>query len=225
MPLPEESSATTVVIEMEPGWIYVKIAEPKPEPDRIELLLRLTAEQWFNAHPQFVIDKAQAITDHGVMQEIHVWYHFNDHQPATIPVAPPQQPSSLTIEVRNEILRQHSKEHIEGVVEEAMQIWRSYPDGQSTTVVINRRRIAVILDKQANRGAVVPVALIYPAIDDATKSKVQTWLEAPPTRIHVIQIDGSWFVGQRTETQKSSIVDPLGQRTNMTYDTEPPPTE
>ena len=50
MPSPEERNATTVVMEMEPGWIYVKIAEPKPEPDRIEMLLRLTIQQWFNAH-------------------------------------------------------------------------------------------------------------------------------------------------------------------------------
>jgi hypothetical protein len=32
MSSPENGPATTVVIEMGPGWIYVTIAEPKPEP-------------------------------------------------------------------------------------------------------------------------------------------------------------------------------------------------
>jgi hypothetical protein len=41
MPSPDERSATTVVIEMEPGWIYVKIAEPKPADSSRATHLRL----------------------------------------------------------------------------------------------------------------------------------------------------------------------------------------
>jgi nitrogen regulatory protein PII len=224
MPSPEERSATTVVMEMEPGRIYVKIVEPKPEPNRIEMLLRLTIEQWSNAHPQLVIDKAEAVTDHGVMQGIHVWYHVNDRQLQPTSPTPPQQPISLTIEVRNEILRKIPKEHIEAIVDEAIEIWRSQQHGHGTIFVINPRRIAVVLDKQANRGAVVPVELIYPAIEDATRTKVQSWLEAPPTRFLVVQIAGSWFLFHQTEAQRSKIVDPPFLGSNMTYDTEPPPT-
>jgi hypothetical protein len=40
MPSPEDRNSTTVVIELEPGWIYVKIAEPKPKLDLIERLFR-----------------------------------------------------------------------------------------------------------------------------------------------------------------------------------------
>ena len=182
MPSPEDKNATTVVIEMEPGLIYVMIAEPKPEPNRIEPLLRLTIEHWFNAHPQFVIDKAQAITDHGVMQGIHVWYHVNDRQPEPVNPERPQQAFSLAVEVHKQVFNQLPREHVEAVVEEALQIWRSHQQGYGTMFVINPRRIAVVLDKQANRGAVVPVEFIYPAIDDATRVRVVTWLEAPPTR-------------------------------------------
>ncbi len=32
---------------MEPGWVFVKIADPKPEPHRIERLLRQTIDAWF----------------------------------------------------------------------------------------------------------------------------------------------------------------------------------
>jgi hypothetical protein len=72
MSSPEHRSATTVVIELEPGWIYVKVVEPKPEPERIELLLRRTIDAWFSAHPQYVIDKTQAVREHGILQGIHV---------------------------------------------------------------------------------------------------------------------------------------------------------
>lgn len=69
---------TTVVIEMEPGWVYVKIADPKPAQDRIDFFLRRTIDDWFNARPTFVIDKAEAITNHGEMLGIHVWFHEAD---------------------------------------------------------------------------------------------------------------------------------------------------
>ena len=67
MPSNPNSDVTTVVIEMEPGWVYVKIAEPKPDPSRIEFFLRRTIDDWFGANPIFVIDKAEAITNHGEM--------------------------------------------------------------------------------------------------------------------------------------------------------------
>jgi hypothetical protein len=67
--------------------------------------------------------------------------------------------------------------------------------------------------------------LIYPANDDATRVRVVTWLEAPPTRFLVVQIAGSWFLPHQTETQASKVVEPNLLSTNMTYDTGPPPTE
>jgi hypothetical protein len=220
MPSPDEGIANTVVIEMAPGWIYVKIVEPKPEPDRIELLLRLTIKQWFNAHPQFVIDKKLALTEHGILHGINVWYHVGDRQPEPVNPEPPQQPFAM--ELHNQIRQQLPMEHIEAIVDEALQTWRSHQDGHGTMVVITPRRIAVILDKQANRGAVVPVDFIYPAIEDATRASIQTWLEAPSTRVHLIQIPGSWFMPHKNETL-SKIVQPSVIPTNMIYDPGSPP--
>jgi hypothetical protein len=179
----------------------------------------------FTVHPQFVIDKAEAVTDQGVMQGIHVWYHVNDRQPQPTNPMTPQQPLSLAVEVHIQVFRQLPMKHIEAVVDEAIEIWRSHQDGHGTIFVINPRRIAVILDKQANRGAVVPVELIYPGIEDAAKTRVQTWLEAPPTRFLVVQIVESSSVIQQTETQRSKVVEPPFLSTNMTYDTGPRPKE
>ncbi len=93
----------------------------------------------------------------------------------------------------NQILHQVSKEYIEAVVQDAIGIWRSYQDRQDTLVAINPRRIAVILDKQANRGAVLPVQLIEQVMDGSMRTGLQTWLESPPARFFVTHLSGSWF--------------------------------
>ena len=83
MPSPPENKVTTVVIEMEPGSVFFKIIDPKPAPDQIEFYVRRTIDDWFSAHPQFVIDRTQALIDQGAMQGIQVWYHANDHTAPT----------------------------------------------------------------------------------------------------------------------------------------------
>ena len=73
-------NVTTVAIEMKPGWIYVKVADPKPPVGRIEFFLRRTVNDWCDARPDFVIDRAESITDHGEMLGLHVWYHATSHR-------------------------------------------------------------------------------------------------------------------------------------------------
>jgi len=243
MPSPDESIANTVAIEMSPGWVYVKIVEPKPEPDRVELLLRLTIDQWFSTRPHYVIDKTQAVTEHGALQGVNVWYHVNDGQREPVNPEHPQRASALSVGVHGQIHQRVPKEYIEADIEDAIQMWRSRPDWNGSTVVINPRRVAVILDKQANRGAMLPVELIYPAIEESTRIRVLTWLEALPTRRHVILIDGSWFLPRTTESQGqiaeagsghanmtydrgkggTQIAEPCTMPTNMTYDPRPRP--
>ena len=45
-----------------------------------------------------------------------------------------------------------------------------------TLVVINPRRVAVILDKQARRGAVLPLDLIDEVVEAAMKANLEKWL-------------------------------------------------
>jgi hypothetical protein len=218
MPSPSESEVTTVVIEMEPGWVYVKIIDPKPAPDRIELFLRRTIDDWFKAHSQFVIDQSETLSDHGEMHGIHVWYHVNFHQPEPTKPLPQQPPTSMTIEVHGLVIRQVSKEDIEAVVGEVMQIWREHPNRGDTLVAINPRRIAVVLDKQANRGAVLPVQFIEQVLDGLMRTKLQSWLGSPQSRFYVMHLPGSWFESREIESSRIKPVEPTFIRTNMTYD-------
>ncbi len=48
-----------------------------------------------------------------------------------------------------------------------------YPDRQDTLVAVNPRRIAVAVNRQSRRGAVVPVERIQPALDDQEKILLQ----------------------------------------------------
>ncbi len=217
MPSPGESTAHIVVIELSPGWVYVKIVEPRPEPDRVELLLRLTIDQWFSTRPHYVVDETQAVTEHGELQGVNVWYHVNDGQREPENPEHPQRASALSVGVHGQIHQHVPKEYIEADIEDAIQIWRSRPDWNGTMVVINPRRVAVILDKQVNRGAVLPVELIYPGVEESTRIRVSTWLEAPSTRRHVILIDGSWFLPRKTESQ-GQIAEAGSGHANMTYD-------
>lgn len=224
MPSRDDQCATVVVIELGAGQLYVKIIDPKPAPDRIEFYLRRTINAWSNDHPQFVIDRSEAFSDHGGLQGIHVWYHVNAHSEPTGP-NPQQPPTSMTIEVHGLVIGHVPKEHIEAVVGEVMQIWRENPSRGDTLVAVNPRRIAVILDKQANRGAVLPVQFIEQVLDGSMRSKLQTWLESPHSRFYVMHLPGSWFVSREIEARKSKSVEPTFVRTNITYDPGPRPKE
>lgn len=81
-----------------------------------------------------------------------------------------------------------------------MKILPSYKDRQDTLVVINPRRVAVILDKQTGRGAVLPLDLVKQVVEGVMTAKLEKWLSDPPAPFYVMHIAGSWF-GQRNEAQ------------------------
>jgi hypothetical protein len=223
MPAPDEKNATVVVIEKAPGWIYVKIADPRPEPERIELLLGLTIQHWFNAHPQFVIDKKLDLTENGALEGINVWYHAEDRQPEPANPEPARQALDRAKRHDHDPVRERfPAEYIEAVVQEAMQFSASQQNDRGTMVVIMPRGIAVIIDQEVKRGAVVLVDVIYPRIDVAARATLQTWLARPTTRLHVLHVPGSWFFPY-DDGSPSRLADPDITPTNMTYDTGPRP--
>jgi hypothetical protein len=66
----------------------------------------------------------------------------------------------------------------------------------------------------------VPVELIYTSIDHTAKTRYMNWLESPSTRLHAIQIPGSWFMPYDNKA-RTKIVEPSFIPTNMTYDPGP----
>jgi hypothetical protein len=196
MSAPADGNSTTVVIEREPGLVYVKVADPKPGRPWTEFLLRKTIDHWFGARPQFAIDRAEAVVQSDVMQGIHVWYHVIDQQvQPTIPRGP-EPATSPAIEIHGAIAHQFAQEYVEAVIGEAMRISLEFKDPQETLIVVNPRRIAVILDKPANRGAVIPLESIDQFIKGSAKTRFQAWLAGPASRFYVMQIAGSWFAGR-----------------------------
>jgi len=100
---------------------------------------------------------------------------------------------NMTIEVHGRIAKKFSKEYIESVVTDALQILPSYKDRKDTLVVINPRRVAVILDKQAFKGSVLPLDFIEQVIEGAMKARLEKWLSNPVAPFYVMHIAGSWF--------------------------------
>ena len=101
--------------------------------------------------------------------------------------------STMPIEVHPEVAKLFAKEYVEAVVIDAMKILPAYQQRKDTLVVINPRRVAVIIDKQARRGAVIRVELIEQVVEGPMKSKLQSWLAAPASPFYVMHIAGSWF--------------------------------
>jgi hypothetical protein len=185
-------TATTVVIVMEPGWVYVKIADPRPEPDRIERLLHHTIDTWFHAHPKFAIDRCEAITNDGDMLGIHVWYH-EESEPTSPsrPSLPPQD--TLTIEIHGLIAEKFPKEYIEAVIGDALRIVPDDKNRHDTLVAINRRRVAVLLHRAARRGIVLPTELFEQILDPQKKAKLEAWFATPSHPFYVMHIAGNWI--------------------------------
>jgi hypothetical protein len=188
-----DGSVRVVVIPMEPGLVYVKLVDPKPAPDQSESCLRQTIDHWFKAHPGFVIDRAETVTDHGQMQGVQVWYH--DGASGSEPVRPAAEPApaGFSIEVHKRVADRFPKEYIEAVISEAMLILPAYKDRQDTLVVINPRRLAIILDERVSRGVALPVELIEQAIEGPKRDRLEQWLAAPKSRFYVMHIAGGWF--------------------------------
>lgn len=101
--------------------------------------------------------------------------------------------STIPIEVHANVAKSFAKEYVEAVITDAMKILPSYQHRQDTLVVINPRRVAVILDKQAHCGAVIPVDLIEQVVEGPMKVKLQAWLAAPASPFYVMHIAGSSF--------------------------------
>ena len=99
----------------------------------------------------------------------------------------------LAIDVHGLIAKSFSKEYVEAVVTDALHILPSYKDRQDSLVVINVRRVAVILDKQAQRGAVIPADFIEQVVSGPMKERLQAYLASPTQVYYVMHIPGSWF--------------------------------
>jgi hypothetical protein len=99
----------------------------------------------------------------------------------------------MQVDILGAIANSFTKEYIEAVIADALKILPSYKDRRDTLVVINARRVAVILDKQAQRGMVVPVDPIEQAISGPMKERLRAYLASPTQMYYVMHIAGSWF--------------------------------
>lgn len=216
-PLPEPD-VTVVVIEMEPGRIYVKFVGPLPAPDRAEPLLRRAIDSWFGLRPQYALDSTEAVTEHGAVRGIHVRYRLAERPILPVGTATPRRPASPAIEVHDDILKRHPKEYIEAVIDEALSSWRESRSTFATTLMFNPRRIVVVLDALANRGAVLPLPHVEPAMNASLKAELAAWLNPPRAGFLRIHLADSWFLPPAIEKPNRTIYEPAFVATNMTYD-------
>jgi hypothetical protein len=72
---------------------------------------------------------------------------------------------------------------------------RSKSACRDTLVVVNPRRLAVLLHARARRIAVLPLDFVEQVLDARKKSKLETWLGSPPVPFYILHLGGNWFDG------------------------------
>ena len=102
-------------------------------------------------------------------------------------------PQEMTIAVQKDVAGLHSKEYLEAVVSDALQILPSYKDRDETLIVFNAKEVAVILDYQARRGVVMSFASVEPFLNAEQKHKLEDWKASRIPPFYVIHVDGSLF--------------------------------
>jgi hypothetical protein len=96
---------------------------------------------------------------------------------------------SITIQVHGLIAKSFSNEYVEAVLTDALEILPS----DDSLIVISPRRVAIVLDKLAHRGAVLPANLIEEAVTGAMKEELLAWLTSPATSYYVMHIAADHF--------------------------------
>lgn len=100
----------------------------------------------------------------------------------------------MSVEVHGLIAKAFTKEYVEAAVSDALRILPSYSHRRDSLIVVNARRVAVILDKQAQRGAVIPADLIEQVVTGPMKERLQAYLASPTQTLYVMHLAGSWFL-------------------------------
>jgi len=98
----------------------------------------------------------------------------------------------MDFDIHDEIAASHTGEYIEAAAAAAVEIMTSHKLFDDSLAVINRRKIAVLLNGKTNRGVVVPAALIDRMLEESVRVRLQAWLESPNARFWVMQFPGNW---------------------------------
>lgn len=100
--------------------------------------------------------------------------------------------STIPIEIHADVSKSFAKEYVESVTTDGMKMLPSNQHRQDTLIVMNRRRVAVVLDKQAHLGAVIPFDLIEQVVEGPKTTKHQTWLAESSIRLQFPNLSPIW---------------------------------
>ncbi|MGE0533445.1 MAG: hypothetical protein AB7O68_00620 [Pirellulales bacterium] len=162
------------VYELESDWLLIVFQGSKPPVEKRAFWLNRSLTDWLGAHPGRTITGTLLVMHHGELLAIHVWLDA----PAR---AADQQ---VQLKVRHSLLGSLPKEHLEALLQEAYRIFFERSEVPVLTVV-NRRGIAVLMDRAAEEAHVLPLEEL--GIDDTPKEAIRRWLAAPTSKYSLIE--------------------------------------
>lgn len=173
----DTESGTIHIHNVQPGWILVHFTAGNPSPERRFHLLHQAMLKWLSSHLHCRLQNIQPVREHDVLQGLNVFYS----------VAPPDH-STLTIGVHAEAARQYGSEYLEAVVADAVGIMLTHSQSSSTFAVINRRHVAVVVDRSRDRAYVLHVEKIEAAIPTYARDRLRNWLAHPTSQHYVMDL-------------------------------------
>lgn len=173
----EPDSATIQVLDVQPGWIVVHFKVGDPSPDRRFHLLHQAVLNWLSSHLHCRLQNIQPVHEQGALRGLNVFYSVG---------TPP--PSGLSIEVDAEIARQYGSEYLEAVVADAVKILLSNPQSPANFAIINRRHVAVVIDRRRDWAYVLHVEKIESAMPSDSRDRLRDWLIHPHTHHYVMEL-------------------------------------
>ena len=170
----EPNSGTVQVHGIQEGWLAIYFMGECPSPERRFHLLHQALQIWLSSHLQFRLQDIQRVEHRGELRGLNAFYS-----------KAPVSTLTLAIEVDPEIARQYGSEYLEAVVTDAANIMAARPDGPHVVGIINRRHVAVVVDRQRGLAYVTYVENIKSSIIAEHRILLKNWL-AQPTANHCL---------------------------------------
>lgn len=132
------------------------------------------------ANQHYFIQEVQPIRYQRKLCGLNVFYAPNPHVPGM----------QLVIDTDNELLARHGKEYMEAVMADAAQFAATADLRHNTVALINRREIAIVIDRREKRAYVMPLSRFRPRLDARVNKELDEWFQKAQFGYFAVPLEG-----------------------------------
>lgn len=170
----------TQVIEIEPGWVFVKFKGPRPPDESRPFWLHKSLTDWLAINPGRAVTRTLPLVVDGRLEGVHVWLG-----------EPPAPRPDVPMRLHPRLIDRMPREHVEALCQHAYEIWFQHPAAPGALAIVSRGGNAVVFDRASETGYVVPFDELE-GLDDPTKENYAAWRASGETNYFVIHLPGGY---------------------------------